>query len=194
MTTWSGPQAEDKNGCFADAWNFPAGGIPIEVIMIHCNVDFVDVDLEMALGGGPLLRAVQRNLPRPLQGAARIAAFVAATTTGGENTLEIEEHEINGRPAIVFWTADRPFAAMLLAVADGKIQRVFFHADLSRLRYLGRRSVAPRASSTWRRTRRRDGYWSLQIDSTFAIGLHLASASSRPFSSPSAARRRARAA
>ncbi len=94
--------------------------------------------------GGAEGRAVgrQRNLPRPLHGAARIAAFVAAATAARENELQIEEHQLNGQPAVVFWTGDRPFAALLLAVADGKIQRVFFHADLSRLRYVGRRSRA----------------------------------------------------
>jgi len=43
----------------------------------------------------------------------------------------------DGQPAVVFWREERPFAAILVAVADGKIQRVFFHADLGRLRYLG---------------------------------------------------------
>jgi hypothetical protein len=32
-----------------------------------------------------------------------------------------------------------PFAAILLGVTDGRIHRVFFHADVERLRYLGRR-------------------------------------------------------
>lgn len=85
----------------------------------------------------------QRNLPQPLHGAARIAAFVVAATARTIGELQIEEHELNGQPAIVFWSGERPFAALLLAVADGKIQRVFFHADLDRLRYLGRRSATP---------------------------------------------------
>ncbi len=104
----------------------------------------------MISDGGAEGRVVgrQRNLPRPLQGAARIAAFVAAATTSGESELQVEEHELNGQPAVVFWTGDRPFAALLLAVADGKIQRVFFHADLSRLRYLGQRSEVVSLRST----------------------------------------------
>ncbi|MFT3769767.1 MAG: sigma-70 family RNA polymerase sigma factor [Minicystis sp.] len=101
-------------------------------------------DAVMISDGGAEGRVVrgQRNLPRPLQGAARIAAFVATVTTAGASDLQIEEHQLNGQPAIVFWAGDRPFAALLLAVAEGKIQRVFFHADLNRLRYLGRRSGA----------------------------------------------------
>ena len=69
-------------------------------------------------------------------------------STTAQDELHIEEHELNGQPAVVFWVGERPFAALLLAVADGKIQRVFFHADLDRLRYVGRRAGAPEARST----------------------------------------------
>jgi hypothetical protein len=41
------------------------------------------------------------------------------------------------QPALVFYEEDAPFAALLLGVADGRIQRGFSHADLARLRYLG---------------------------------------------------------
>ncbi len=97
----------------------------------------------MISDGGAEGRVVgrQRNLPRPLQGSARIATFVS-TTAASANGLHMEEQRLNGQPAIVFWSGDRPFAALLLAVADGKIHRVFFHADLDRLRYVGRRSEA----------------------------------------------------
>ena len=104
-------------------------------------VELLADDAIMVSDGGPEGRVVgrQRNLPRPLQGAARIAAFVA-TATASQDGLHIEEHPLNGQPAVVFWVGERLFAALLLAVADGKIQRVFFHADLDRLRYVGRRS------------------------------------------------------
>jgi RNA polymerase sigma-70 factor (ECF subfamily) len=78
-----------------------------------------------------------RNLPRPLEGAARIAAFVTAAARGGAG--KFEPRELNGQPAIVVYRGDQPFAALLLGVADNKIQRIFFHADPHRLRYLGRR-------------------------------------------------------
>jgi hypothetical protein len=45
--------------------------------------------------------------------------------------------ELNALPALVFFRAGQPFAALLLAVADGKIQRVSFHADVSRLGHVG---------------------------------------------------------
>jgi RNA polymerase sigma-70 factor (ECF subfamily) len=77
-----------------------------------------------------------RSLAQPLVGAARIATFVANTTRRSGRTLRPEERELNGRPAILFLRGEEPFAALLLAVAGGRIHRVFFHADRSRLRYL----------------------------------------------------------
>ena len=108
---------------------------------IQSLVELLADDAILITDGGAEGRTVgrQRNLPRPLQGAARIAAFVAAATANTSGTLRVEQHELNGQPAIVFWTGEQPFAALLLAVADGKVQRVFFHADPHRLRYLGRR-------------------------------------------------------
>ncbi|WP_394829293.1 hypothetical protein [Pendulispora albinea] len=103
-------------------------------------VELLADDAVMVADGGTEGRVVGgiRNLPRPLHGAARITAFVVAATARRGIALQVEEHELNGQPAIVFWTEDRrPFAALLLAVADGKIQRIFFHADADRLRHLG---------------------------------------------------------
>ena len=81
-----------------------------------------------------------RNLQAPLAGAARIAAFVTATARSMD--LDTEVHELNGQPALVFYHEHAPFAALLLAIANGRIHRVFFHADLERLRYLGPRRDA----------------------------------------------------
>jgi hypothetical protein len=72
-----------------------------------------------------------------LQGAARVAAFVVATAANAPPS--IERRDLNGQPALVFYRDGAPFAALLLGVADDKIQRVFFHADLSRLGHLGPR-------------------------------------------------------
>jgi RNA polymerase sigma-70 factor (ECF subfamily) len=97
-------------------------------------------DAVLITDGGPEGRRVGgiRNLQAPLTGAARIAAFVSATARISD--LEAEIHELNGQPALVFYDQDTPFAALLLAVADDRIHRVFFHADLRRLRYLGPRT------------------------------------------------------
>ncbi|WP_248360599.1 sigma-70 family RNA polymerase sigma factor [Anaeromyxobacter oryzae] len=104
-------------------------------------VELLAEDAVMITDGGPGGREAGglRNLPRPLMGAARIAAFVLATAGRNSGALQLERRELNGQPAIVFWQDERPFAALLLAVKDGKIQRVFFHADPARLRFLRRR-------------------------------------------------------
>jgi RNA polymerase sigma-70 factor (ECF subfamily) len=82
-----------------------------------------------------------RNLTSPLEGSGRVAAFVLAASQRAAGTLEVEERELNGQPAVVFWAGDQPFAAMLLAVADGKVLYVYFHADLEHLGHLGPRAA-----------------------------------------------------
>jgi hypothetical protein len=93
-------------------------------------------DALMITDGGPEGRQVGRirNLPVPIQGAKKIAIFVARTATSLE--LERQSHELNGQPALVFTNEGIPFAALLIAVADDRIHRVFFHADLLLLRRL----------------------------------------------------------
>jgi RNA polymerase sigma-70 factor, ECF subfamily len=105
---------------------------------IEALVSMLAEDAVMITDGGAQGRRVGgvRNLPAPLIGSAKIAAFVAATARS--NDLEMELHELNGQPALVFYHENAPFAALLLAIADGRIHRVFFHGDLERLRYLGR--------------------------------------------------------
>src|SRR5882724_3171873 len=97
-------------------------------------------DAVLITDGGPEGRRGRgfRNLQLPLQGAAKIAAFVVATSR--DSGLEAEMHELNGQPAIVLYENDQPSAALLLGVANGRIHRVFFHADTTRLRHLGPRA------------------------------------------------------
>ena len=97
-------------------------------------------DAVMITDGGPEGRRAGgvRNLQAPLHGARKIAAFVSATARSTD--LEVEMHELNGQPALVFYDEGSPFAALLLAVSDDRIHRVFFHADLGRLNHLGPRS------------------------------------------------------
>jgi RNA polymerase sigma-70 factor, ECF subfamily len=108
---------------------------------LHALVAMLAEDAVLITDGGPEGRRVGgiRNLQAPLTGAARIAAFIVATA--GNSDLEAEVHELNGQPALVFYDQGTPFAALLLAVADDRIHRVFFHADLRRLRYLGPRNT-----------------------------------------------------
>jgi RNA polymerase sigma-70 factor, ECF subfamily len=103
-------------------------------------VSMLAEDAVMITDGGTEGRRVGgiRNLQLPLQGARRIAAFVVATARSPD--LQFEVHELTGQPALVFYDGEAPFAALLLAVADDRIHRVFFHADLNRLGRLGPRT------------------------------------------------------
>ena len=96
-------------------------------------------DAELISDGGATGRVSGglRNLPGPLHGGARVAAFVVAATSRTAANLQIEERELNGQPAVVFWQGDAPFAVLLLGVEHGKVCTVFFHADRERLNHLG---------------------------------------------------------
>jgi RNA polymerase sigma-70 factor, ECF subfamily len=91
-------------------------------------------DATLITDGGPDGARVGRirNLARPLVGAHKIAAFVTAV---GAQSSDVDEREIvlNGQPAIVRFRAGRPFAALLLSIADGKIIQIFIQADPARL-------------------------------------------------------------
>jgi len=78
-----------------------------------------------------------KNLPRPLTGAAKIAAFIGAFARRRGGLLELSERQLNGQPAVLALRDGRAFAAVLLSVADGKIHHVFLHADPTRLGHIG---------------------------------------------------------
>lgn len=77
-----------------------------------------------------------RNLPRPLSGVARIAAFFVAASKRMRQ-FETRECELNGQPAVVALSEGHPVGALLLSVADGKIRHVFIQADPAHLGHLG---------------------------------------------------------
>jgi RNA polymerase sigma-70 factor (ECF subfamily) len=72
-----------------------------------------------------------RNLVRPLRGAKKIAAFVTAADASAWR--DSRDHVLNGQPALVSFRDGKPVAAMLLAVADGRIVQIFLQADPARL-------------------------------------------------------------
>jgi len=86
-------------------------------------------------GGGSYGRA--RNLPGPLVGRDKVAAFVASVGPQGPDGVSVVEHELNGQPAIVVARDGRPFTVIMLAVMNGLIRSVFMQADLGRLRRVG---------------------------------------------------------
>jgi RNA polymerase sigma-70 factor (ECF subfamily) len=107
---------------------------------VDAVVQLLAEDAVLVTDGGPEGRSVdgRRNLPRPLEGARRIAAFIQSVYERGDHPLRIERRDLNGQPALVFWADDQLLGAMLLAIADDRIARVYFHADVRRLRHAGR--------------------------------------------------------
>ena len=95
-------------------------------------------DAVMIADGGPAGVRIKgvRNLPRPLVGADKVAAFVAAFGRRPAAPLETRECELNGLPAIVALSDGRPVVAILLAIAEGRIRRVFMQADPKRLTHI----------------------------------------------------------
>jgi RNA polymerase sigma-70 factor (ECF subfamily) len=106
--------------------------------------ELLAADALLITDGGRQGRAVGRfrNLTQPLRGAEHIAAFVAATAR--ESGVRFVERELNGQPALVFFRDGEPVGALLLAVAEGKVQRVFFHADRERLRFAATAAASAR--------------------------------------------------
>lgn len=97
----------------------------------------LDPDVVLIADGGPSPGGFGRlrNLPAPISGARKVAAFVASVTPQGSGGLGTRECELNGQPAILILRDGRPYTALLLSVAGGKIRTVFIHADPARLRY-----------------------------------------------------------
>jgi RNA polymerase sigma-70 factor (ECF subfamily) len=86
-------------------------------------------------GGDAGVRAGRvRNLVRPLRGAKKVAAFlVAADPRAWHDQRELV---LNGQPALVAYRDGQPFAALFLAIADGRIAQIFIQADALRLGHL----------------------------------------------------------
>jgi RNA polymerase sigma-70 factor (ECF subfamily) len=78
-----------------------------------------------------------RNLPGPLVGATKVAAFVAAVTPQGASGLNAREQDINGQPAIVVYRDGKPFTAILLSLVGDRIRAIYMQADADRLRRVG---------------------------------------------------------
>lgn len=91
-------------------------------------------DATLITDGGPAGVRVGRvrNLPGPLVGADKIAAFVIAAGPQAAPD-DTREFMLNGQPALVGFRDGRPFAAVFLAIADGKIVQIFIQADPVRL-------------------------------------------------------------
>ena len=80
-----------------------------------------------------------RNVGRPVEGATRIAAFLAAVARQIPAFGDARECVLNGEPAVVYVREGQPAAAILISVAEGRIRRVFVQVDARRLGHLGLR-------------------------------------------------------
>jgi RNA polymerase sigma-70 factor (ECF subfamily) len=78
-----------------------------------------------------------RNIGRPVVGLRRIVALIQAfRSQEGAARFEYVERTLNGEPAVVAFLDGRPFTAVLVSVADGKVRHVFLQTDPERLRHL----------------------------------------------------------
>jgi RNA polymerase sigma-70 factor (ECF subfamily) len=78
-----------------------------------------------------------RNVGRPVCGATRIAAFLAAVARETRSPRTTRPCVLNGEAAIVALTDGHPAAALLIGAGDGKVRRVFIQADPARLGHVG---------------------------------------------------------
>jgi RNA polymerase sigma-70 factor, ECF subfamily len=81
--------------------------------------------------GGRFGRA--RNLPAPVIGARKVAAFVASTSPRGGAESSVELRELNGQPAALISRDGRTYSVIQIAVVGGRIACVFVHADPRKL-------------------------------------------------------------
>jgi RNA polymerase sigma-70 factor, ECF subfamily len=79
-----------------------------------------------------------RNVGRPVVGRLRVSSLIMSFVQQvPSKELEFVQRTLNGQPALVTLRGGRAMSAMLLEVANGKVQRVFFQNDPERLGHLG---------------------------------------------------------
>jgi RNA polymerase sigma-70 factor, ECF subfamily len=96
-------------------------------------------DVVLIADGGPdgVTVGQVRNVAKPVRGAKKVAAIIASFNRRGPAALVRREWDLNGQPAIVAFLHGRPVFAVLLTVAQGRVQNIFIHADPKRLSHLG---------------------------------------------------------
>ncbi|MGY1742020.1 MULTISPECIES: RNA polymerase sigma factor SigJ [unclassified Blastococcus] len=81
-------------------------------------------------GGGRVRAAL-----RPIVGAEKVARFLGAVGPQGAHLpgLRVELVEVNGAPAVAAWTAEGPFMALQVVLADGLVDQVLYIANPDKL-------------------------------------------------------------
>jgi RNA polymerase sigma-70 factor (ECF subfamily) len=102
-------------------------------------IELLADDATLVVDAGPAGGRVGRirNVGRPVEGATKIAAFIGQVARADTGPREIRECRLNGEPAVVIVRDGRPYAAVLVSVAAGKIRRAFIQTDPARLTHLG---------------------------------------------------------
>jgi len=96
-----------------------------------------DATLIVDSGRTPQTYGKLRQVVRPVVGRKRVIALVCAFARQGVSTrLHFLERELNGEPAVLTRLDGRLLSALLVAVADGRIQHVYLQNDPERLRLL----------------------------------------------------------
>jgi len=92
-----------------------------------------DVELTVDAGQEGATFGGARNLPGPLRGRARVAAFVASVGPRGAAGLDVAQCQLNGTPAVVVSRDGSPFAAIVVGARGTRIHSVWIQADPAKL-------------------------------------------------------------
>jgi RNA polymerase sigma-70 factor (ECF subfamily) len=104
-------------------------------------LDLLAEDAVLVADGGPgvAYHGHIRNIGRPVVGRRKILALVAAI--GRQQVpgpaVVFDQRTLNGEPAVVAFRSGRAVMAILLSVAEGKVQHVFLQVDEERLKHVG---------------------------------------------------------
>lgn len=73
------------------------------------------------------------NVPHPVRGVTKVAAFLARAVPQGSAGLAVETRTLNGEPAALVRRGGDPYAVVSIALSEAGIDAVFVQADPRRL-------------------------------------------------------------
>ncbi|MFS4092365.1 RNA polymerase sigma factor SigJ [Streptomyces sp. AF1A] len=76
---------------------------------------------------------------RVLYGADKIGRFLAAVAPGAAPALSVRFLEVNGGPAVLVLSGDKPDSLFQLGIADGRVEAVYIIRNPDKLRHLSGR-------------------------------------------------------
>jgi RNA polymerase sigma-70 factor (ECF subfamily) len=79
-----------------------------------------------------------REIGRPVLGRRKIAALIKVYSEQDPSSrVRYVERTLNGQPAVVAFLDGRALSALLIAVAEGKVQQIYLQGDPARLQHIG---------------------------------------------------------